>query len=57
VKNPVTTLTLRLPKPRNPLVAPSLRRKAGAHRARAGAQRARAQAALRRDLADLAPGP
>jgi hypothetical protein len=56
VKNPAPILTLRPPKPRNPLVAPSLRRMAGAHRARAGAQRARAQAALRRDLADLSPG-
>jgi hypothetical protein len=57
VNNPATTLTLCPPKPRNPFVVPSLRRKAGAHRVRAGAQRARAQAALRRDLADLAPVP
>jgi|GEM_PF-5817420 len=38
------------PKPRNPLVAASLQRRAGAHRRSAGAQRQQAQHALRREL-------
>lgn len=44
-------------KPRNPLVAPSRRRKAGAHRSRIDAGRRRAELALRRELARLDPGP
>lgn len=43
-------LILKTPKPRNPLVAPSLKRHAGAHRT--GSQRARAERALRRELDD-----
>ncbi len=57
MKSPATTLTLRPRKPGNPLVAPTLRRKAGAHRARGGALRARAKAALRREVAGPSPGP
>ncbi|MCW5632420.1 MAG: hypothetical protein KIT17_03720 [Rubrivivax sp.] len=45
-------------KPRNPLVAASLKRKAGAHRASDGARRQRAAAALRRELQHLGkPSP
>ena len=40
-------------KPRNPLVAPSLQRKAGPHRASGGAHRQRARVTLRRELAGL----
>lgn len=37
-------------RPRNPLVAPSLRRKAGPHRPTQGAQRRRDKQTLQRDL-------
>lgn len=44
------TLTLTLRKPRNPLVAASLQRRAGTHRRSTGAERQRAGNALRRAL-------
>ena len=45
-------------KPRNPLVAPSLRRKAGRHRAGTGAARRAGRMALRRELqGSAAAGP
>ncbi len=47
-------LTLKTPKPRNPLVAPSLQRKAGVHRTGGGACRQQAQAA--RNPARKRPG-
>jgi len=50
-------MTLQIPKPRNPLVAPSLQRKAGRHRASGGASRQQAQAALRREVERLRPSP
>ena len=51
-------LILETSKPRNPLVAPSLQRKAGLHRAGAGAARQRATTALRRELDRLVkPSP
>ena len=42
-------MTIKTTKPRNPFVAASLRRVAGAHRS--GAQRQQAQRTLRRELA------
>ncbi len=50
-------LTLKNPKPRNPLVAPSLQRKAGMHRTGGGASRQQAQTALRREVERLRPSP
>jgi hypothetical protein len=50
-------ITLKNPKPRNPLVAPSLQRKAGSHRTGGGAIRQQAQAALRREVERLRPSP
>jgi hypothetical protein len=50
-------MTLKTPKPRNPLVAPSLQRKAGSHRATGGASRQQARAALRREVDRLRPSP
>ena len=44
------TITLTARKPRNPLVAAGLRRRAGAHRRTASAERQRARQALRREL-------
>ena len=46
-------LTIQTPKPRNPLVAASLRRRAGAHTESAGARRQQARSAMRRELAAL----
>jgi len=43
-------LILKTPKPRNPLVAPSRRRLAGAHRTSPGAMRQQARRALREEL-------
>jgi hypothetical protein len=43
-------ISVRTPKPRNPMVAASLRRSAGVHRRSASAQRQRAALALRREL-------
>ena len=43
-------ITLTLRKPRNPLVAAALQRRAGAHRRSASAQRQQADMALRRTL-------
>ena len=50
-------LSLKTLKPRNPLVAPSLQRKAGSHRTGGGAIRQQAQAALRREVERLRPSP
>ena len=43
-------LTLQAPKPRNPLVAPALQRKAGAHRKSASALRHADKLALKKQL-------
>lgn len=48
--NRITVKTL---KPRNPLVAASHRRHAGAHRRSAGGQRLQSRLGLQRELADL----
>ena len=48
-------LTLKAPKPRNPFVAPSQRRHAGAHRPRA--ERQAAERALRQEVDRLRPSP
>ena len=50
-------LIVRTPRPRNPLVAPSRRRKAGAHRSRSDTDRRQAERALQRELARLEQGP
>lgn len=50
-------LTLKAPKPRNPLVAPSRLRRAGAHRAEPGAVRQQGQRALRREIDHLRMSP
>jgi len=50
-------LILKTLKPRNPLVAPSLQRKAGSHRPSGGASRQQARAALRREVERLRPSP
>ena len=52
-----TAMTLKTPKPRNPLVAPSLQRKAGSHRPAGGASRQQARTALRREVDRLRPSP
>lgn len=46
-----TKLKLKQHKPRNPLVAPTLQRKAGSHRLSRKAQRQDQQRTLRRELA------
>lgn len=43
-------ITLALPKPRNPLVAQTLRRRAGSHRASGRTERQQASRALQREL-------
>lgn len=50
-------LILKTLKPRNPLVAPCLRRLAGAHRAGIGACRQQARRALRQEIERLRPSP
>jgi hypothetical protein len=50
-------MTLKSRKPRNPFVAASLRRRAGAHRSTGGACRLQAKAALRREVERLKPSP
>jgi len=50
-------LSLKTLKPRNPLVAPSLQRKAGSHRSPGGAIRQQARTALRREVDRLRPSP
>ncbi|WP_324779076.1 hypothetical protein [Thiobacillus sedimenti] len=45
-------LKKRVPKPRNPYVAPALQRKAGAHEATPGARRAAEKRALQKRLAE-----
>ncbi len=50
-------MSLPAPRPRNPFVAASLRRKAGAHRPGTGSQRGRHKAALRREIDRLRPSP
>ena len=49
--------TIRLSKPRNPLVVAALQRRAGAHRRSASAQRQQADRALRRELQRERPSP
>lgn len=44
-------------KPRNPLVAPSRMRHAGAHRIAQGARRQQAERELRREIDRLRPSP
>lgn len=44
-------------KPRNPLVLPSTRRKAGAHQTSAGARRLRAHRATEREVHQALQGP
>jgi hypothetical protein len=46
-------LRLAAPKPRNPLVAPAARRKAGSHRMSGSAQRRAEKMALNRQLKEL----
>ncbi len=50
-------LTLQSPKPRNPFVVASLRRRAGSHRSGPGARRQEAQRALRQEIERLRPSP
>jgi hypothetical protein len=50
-------MTLQSRKPRNPFIAASLRRKAGAHRLAGGAARRRAKSALRHEIDQLKPSP
>lgn len=50
-------LTLQNLKPRNPFVAASLRRRAGAHRSSAGACRQQANRELQREVDRLRPSP
>lgn len=47
------TLIVRALKPRNPLVAASLRRHAGVHRRSAGGSRQRAERSLKHELREL----
>lgn len=51
----MSKLIVKTAKPRNPLVAPSLRRKAGRHGS--GARRQQADAALRREVQRLVGEP
>lgn len=46
-------ISLKSLKPRNPMVAPSLTRRAGAHRSSTASQRQRAERALQGELARL----
>jgi hypothetical protein len=50
-------LILKTLKPRNPLVAASRRRRAGAHGKSAGALRQQAERGLRREIERLRPSP
>lgn len=50
-------LSLPTLKPRNPIVAPSRLRQAGAHRRPAGGERQQAQRALRREIDHLRMSP
>lgn len=50
-------LQLKSVKPRNPFVAASMLRAAGAHRPRTGARRQRAERALRQEIQRLRPSP
>lgn len=50
-------LTLKTLKPRNPFVAASLRRAAGAHRSGTGARRQASQRDLQREIDRLRPSP
>jgi hypothetical protein len=50
-------LTVKTLKPRNPFVAASLRRVAGAHRTSSGARRQLAERALRQEIHRLRPSP
>jgi len=48
-------ITARSPKARNPLVVPSLMRRAGSHQATGGARRQRANRAVQRELLQFVP--
>ncbi len=50
-------LNLKSPKPRNPFVAASLRRRAGAHQPGTGGRRQQAARELRREIDRLRPSP
>ena len=50
-------LSLKTLKPRNPLLVPSLQRRAGSHRPSGGSSRLQAKAALRREVERLRPSP
>ncbi len=52
-----TLITMKTAKPRNPLVAPSLMRKSGAHRASGGALRQQARTRLMREIERLKESP
>lgn len=52
-----TPLTIKASKARNPLVAPSLFRQAGAHRSGPRAERQQAARSLKREIADLSAPP
>jgi hypothetical protein len=56
-KEPPMKLTLKIQKPRNPFVAASLRRTAGAHRSGGSAQRQQAGRELQRELSRLKHSP
>lgn len=50
-------ITVKTPKPRNPLVAAMRFRRAGSHRPDAGSQRQEAMRTLRRELHAMKPSP
>jgi hypothetical protein len=50
-------ITIQTAKPRNPLVAPSLKRKSGVHRVSGGAQRRQARMHLKREIQRLKESP
>jgi hypothetical protein len=52
-----TLMTLKTPKPRNPIVAPAMHRVAGSHRAGPGSQRQQAARRLRQEIERLRHGP
>jgi len=53
MSKPISTVTVQTPKPRNPLVAASRLRRAGAHVAGGGTVRQQAQRSLQRELDHL----
>ena len=50
-------IRIRTAKPRNPLVAPSLMRRAGRHERNESSRRQQARAGLRRELERMKPSP